>query len=86
MKKMFDYFNSKSIKQRIAICIVLTAMLTLLFFVIKANCFDIPAEKTAEQSDRPQFHISIVDILAFVGITIAYIVHKIREKRRQKRM
>lgn len=86
MKKLFDYFNSKSIKQRIAICVVLTAMLTLTFFVIKANLFDIPVEKSSEQSDLPQFHISIVDFLAFAGITIAYIVHKIREKRKQKRM
>lgn len=87
MKKLLDYFKSKSVKQRIAICVVLAAMLTLLFFIIKANFFDIPAENpSAEQSDLPQFHISLVDMLAFAGIIIAYIVHKIHEKRKQKRM
>lgn len=85
MKKILDYFKGKSVKQRIAICVVLAAMLTLLVFMIKANFFDIPAEKSAEES-APQFHISIVDMLAFAGIIVAYIAHKIHEKRKQKRM
>ncbi len=47
MKKLYNYFMNKSVKQRIAICFVAVMLLVFLFFVIKANFFDIPLE-TAE--------------------------------------
>lgn len=37
IKKLKAYWNGKSLKQRIYICIALTALLTLLFFTVKAN-------------------------------------------------
>lgn len=86
MKKLYDYFKGKSIKQRIAICFVIAAILMFLFFIIKGNFFDIPSEGNTEQSSASQFHISIVDMALLVGVIVAYIIHKIREKRRQKRM
>lgn len=51
----------KSVKQRIFICIIAVVLLTFLFFIIKANSFDIPLESAegSEPSDRPQFHISL---------------------------
>lgn len=87
IRKLYNSFMNKSIKQRIIICIVITAMFTLLFFAIKANFFDVPLEaEEAEQADRPQFHISLIDMGLLAVVIIAYIIHKIREKRKQKRM
>ena len=51
IKKLYAYITGKSIKQRICICIVATAMITLLVFTIKANFFDRPV-------DNPQTEIS----------------------------
>ncbi len=45
-KKFYVYITGKSVKQRVCICVVLTVMLTLLFFTAKANFFD--------NSDPPQ--------------------------------
>ena len=42
IKKLYAYITGKSVKQRICICIVLTAVLTLLIFTVKANLFDEP--------------------------------------------
>lgn len=85
MKKLFSRFMSKSVKQRVIICIVLAAFLTLLFFTIKANFFDIPSEADTE-TEAPQFHISPIDIgLLLISVTV-YSVHKFREKRKQRRM
>lgn len=39
-KKLYSYITGKSVRQRICICIVLTVMLTLLVFTVKANFFD----------------------------------------------
>lgn len=78
----------KSVKQRIFICIIAVVLLTFLFFIIKANIFDIPLEPAegSEPSDRPQFHISLVDIGLLAAVTGAYVIHKIREKRKQRRL
>lgn len=48
-KKIYAYITGKSVKQRICICIVLTVMLTLLFFTVKVNFFDTP-EPEPQQS------------------------------------
>lgn len=88
IKRLYHAFMSKSVKQRIIICIVITVLLTLLFFVIKANFFDIPLETSEEtqQTERPQFHISLVDIGLLLAAVAAFSIHKIREKRKQRRM
>ena len=84
IKKLYNSFMGKSVKQRIFICIIAVVLLTFLFFIIKANIFDMPPDTAegAEPADRPQFHISLVDI----GLLTAYIIHKIREKRKQRRL
>lgn len=51
IKKLYVYITGKSVKQRICICIVATAMITLLVFTVKANFFDRPV-------DNPQTEIS----------------------------
>lgn len=88
IKKLYNSFMGKSVKQRIFICIIAVVLLTFLFFIIKANFFDIPLEPSegSEPSDRPQFHISLVDIGLLAAVTGAYIIHKIREKRKQRRL
>ena len=88
IKKLYNSFMGKSVKQRIFICIIAVVLLTFLFFIIKANFFDIPLEPAegSEPSDRPQFHISFVDIGLLVAVTGAYVIHKIREKRKQRRL
>lgn len=98
-KKLYAYITGKSIKQRICICIVLTAMLTLLFFTVKANFFDTNTPNTsvsesAENStesetegyEPPSFHISLIDSGVLLAVIAAYSVHKIREKRKQRRL
>ncbi len=104
IKKLYAYITGKSVKQRICICIVLTAMLTLLFFTVKVNFFDKPVlpetsvsdnSDSTEQSETtdsadvykpPQFHISLIDIGILLAVISAYSVHKIREKKRQRRL
>lgn len=51
IKKLYAYITGKSIKQRICICIVATAMITLLFFTIKANFFDRPVTDSIPQTE-----------------------------------
>lgn len=99
-KKLYAYITGKSIKQRICICIVLTAMLTLLFFTVKANLFDEPnapqtsvsesaensTESETEGYEPPSFHISLIDSGVLLIVIAAYSVHKIREKRKQRRL
>ena len=93
IKKLYNSFMGKSVKQRIFICIIAVVMLTFLFFIIKtnifkANIFDMPPDTAegAEPADRPQFHISLVDIGLLTAVTGAYVIHKIREKRKQRRL
>lgn len=88
IKKLYNSFMGKSVKQRIFICIIAVVLLTFLFFIIKAKFFDIPLEPAegSEPSDRPQFHISLVDIGLLAAVTGAYVIHKIREKRKQRRL
>lgn len=93
IKKLKAYWNGKSVKQRIYICIALTAMLTLLFFTVKANFIDKPtapptASEAAETEDYkpPEFHISLIDAGVLLGVIGAYSVHRIREKKRQGRL
>lgn len=38
----------KSVKQRIFICIIAVVLLTFLFFIIKANIFDMPLIRQRE--------------------------------------
>ncbi len=88
IKKLYTYVKEKSVKQRIFICIVLIAMLTLLFFVIKANFMDIPLE-TAEETtltESPQFHIGSIDVGLLLAVIAAYSIHKFREKRKHRRL
>ena len=87
IRKLYNTIMSKSVMQRIIICIVAVVLLTFLFFIIKANFFDIPLEPAegSEPSDRPQFHISLVDIGLLAAVTGAYIIHRIREKRKRRR-
>ncbi len=88
IKKLYNSFMGKSVKQRIFICIIAVVLLTFLFFIIKANIFDVPPDtaEVAEPADRPQFHISLVDIGLLAAVTGAYVIHKIREKRKQRRL
>lgn len=93
IKKLKAYWNGKSVKQRIYICIALTALLTLLFFTVKANFIDKPTAppNTSESAETaeykpPEFHISLVDAGILLGVIGAYSVHKIREKKKQGRL
>ncbi len=103
IKKLYAYITGKSVKQRICICIVLTAVLTLLIFTVKANFFDEPnvpqtpntstsesadngAESEAKDYKPPSFHISLIDSGVLLAVIAAYSVHKIREKRKQRRL
>lgn len=101
INKLKAYWGGKSVKQRICICIVLTVMLTLLFFTVKENFFgvsDTPqtsvsesAESAAENGttenyEQPQFHISLIDAGILLAVITAYSVHKIREKKKQGRL
>ena len=88
IKKLYNSFMDKSVRQRIFTCIIAVVMLTFLFFIIKANIFDVPPDTAegAEPADRPRFHISLVDIGLLAAVTGAYVIHKIREKRKQRRL
>ncbi len=93
IKKLKAYWNGKSVKQRIYICIALTALLTLLFFTVKANFIDKPTAPTTtsesaetEEYKPPEFHISLIDAGILLGVIGAYSVHKIREKKKQGRL
>lgn len=101
-RKLYSYITGKSVKQRICICIVLTAMLTLLFFTVKANFFDTNTpqmpntsisesagnggESETEDYKPPSFHISLIDSGVLLAVIAAYSIHKIREKRKQGRL
>lgn len=87
IRKLYNTIMSKSVMQRIIICIVAVVLLTFLFFIIKANFFDIPLEPSegSEPSDRPQFHISLVDMGLLAAVIGAYIIHRIHEKRKRRR-
>ncbi len=85
MKKLIIAFKEKSVKQKIAIIVVAVAMLTLLFFTIKANFFDVPAEADGADS-KPQFRIGISDTIMLLAVVVVYGIHKFREKRKQRRM
>ena len=86
MKRIIKYFKGKSVKQRIAIGIILVAVLTLLIFTIKANFFDVPPETAETQESEPQFHINLVDVGILLTTLVVYSIHKIREKRKQGRL
>ncbi len=93
IKKLKAYWGGKSVKQRVYICIVLTAMLTLLFFTVKTNFIDKPTEpaNTSESAETeeyqpPEFHISLIDAGILLVVIGAYSVHKIREKKKQGRL
>ena len=90
IKKLKAYWNGKSLKQRIYICIALTALLTLLFFTVKANFIDKPTTTSesaeTEEYKPPEFHISLIDAGILLGVIGAYSVHKIREKKKQGRL
>lgn len=87
IKKLYNSFMGKSVKQRIFICIIAVVLLTFLFFIIKANIFDMPPDTAegAEPADRPQFHISLVDIGLLIAVIGAYVIHRIREKQKRGR-
>lgn len=93
IKKLKAYWRGKSVKQRVYICIALTALLTLLFFTVKVNFFDKPnapasTAETAktEEYEPPSFHISLIDAGILLAVIGTYSVHKIREKKRQGRL
>lgn len=102
IKKLKAYWNSKSVKQRVYICIALLAMLMLTFFTVKGNFFDksnappgsVSASsevsesngETADESEPPSFHISLIDAGVLLAVIGAYSVHKIREKKKQGRL
>ncbi len=92
IKKIKAYWNGKSVKQRVYICIALTALFTLLFFTVKANFIDKPnappasESAEAEEYEPPEFHISLIDLGVLLGVIGAYSVHKIREKKKQGRL
>ena len=88
IKKLYTNLMKKSVKQRIFFCIVLTVMLMLLFFIIKGNFFDAPIEtaEEAENADSPQFHISLIDVGVLLAVIVVFCVHKIREKRKHRRL
>ena len=102
IKKLKSYWNGKSVKQRIYICIALTALLTLVFFTVKVNFFDKsnapPVSvsessevtesngETTDESESPSFHVSLVDAGILLAVISVYSVHKIREKKKQGRL
>lgn len=104
--KLYNYFISKSIGQRIRLIIAFVALLTFCFFIIKGNFFDkktdtpnqdtsqteiieaTTSESTAEvtQTAEPlSFHISIIDVGILVAVVAAYTIHKLRERKRERR-
>lgn len=87
IKKLYNSFMGKSVKQRIFICIIAVVLLTFLFFIIKANIFDMAPDTAegAEPADCPRFHISLVDIGLLAAVIGAYIIHRIHEKRKHRR-
>lgn len=51
VKKLYSYITGKSVRQRVCICIVLTAVITLIVFTVKANFFGKPIADNAPQSE-----------------------------------
>ncbi len=82
IKRLYAYITGKSVKQRICIGIVAAVMLMLIFFTIKANCFDV----TVADSGLPPFRISLIDVGILLAVIAAYCIHKIREKKKQGRL
>ena len=56
IKKLYNYFIRKSVKQRICICIVVPIMLMLLFFTVKENFFpqDSPQTSVSESAESTE--------------------------------
>lgn len=87
IRKIAAYIKGKSVKQRIYIGIVLVVMVTLIVFTIKANFIDAPtADSSADTSSLPSFHISLVDVGVLLAVVTAYLIHKYRELKKQRRM
>lgn len=104
--KLYNYFSSKSIGQRIRLIIAFVALLTFCFFIIKGNIFDkktdtpnqatsqteiievTTSEATAEvtqTTEPPSFHISLIDVGILIAVITAYTIHKLRERKRERR-
>lgn len=106
--KLYNYFLSKSIGQRIRLIIAFVALLTFCFFIIKGNIFDkktdtpnqatsqteiieittseATVEVTQTQTTEPlSFHISIIDVGILVAVVTVYSIHKLRERKRERR-
>lgn len=43
-------------------------------------------DSIAENYEPPKFHISLIDVGVLLAVIAAYSIHKIREKKRQRRM
>ncbi len=90
MKRLKSYWESKSVRQRIYLCIVLVLILMFAFFVVKGNIFDklssTPPQDSSKASDEIHFHISWIDIGVLAAVFGAYGIHKYREKKKGKRL
>lgn len=84
-KRFWRYFTSKTLKQKICFVIVISSVLVLAFFMIKGNFFD-PHISESGEGGQIEFRVNLIDMGVLLGVIIAYIVHKVREKIQQRRL
>ncbi len=96
MKKITEYLAGKSIRQRILLAVGGALLIIFLFFVVKGNVGSFapaPDESTAEAAEAesaeevpaPTLHVGIIDIIPLAAVSAGYGIHKIREKKRERR-
>ena len=94
MKKFTEYLAGKSIRQRILLAVGAALLIIFLFFVVKGNVGSFapaPDESTAETAESaeevpaPTLHVGIIDIIPLAAVSAGYGIHKLREKKRERR-
>lgn len=94
MKKITEYLAGKSIRQRILLAVGGALLIIFLFFVVKGNVGSFapaPVESTtetaesAEEVPAPTLHVGIIDIIPLAAVSAGYGIHKLREKKRERR-
>lgn len=82
MKKFTEYLAGKSIKQRILLAVGAALLIIFLYFIVKGNAVSAAA---ADEAPAPTLHISIIDIIPLTAVSVGYGIHKLREKKRERR-
>lgn len=94
MKKITEYLAGKSIRQRILLAVGGALLIIFLFFVVKGNVGSFapaPDESTAEAAESaeevpaPTLHVGIIDVIPLAAVSAGYGIHKLREKKRERR-